>query len=178
MAEGQGKRKATPRRTHAEAHLCQDRAYRLKVDGGMSFDAIAKTPDPTHKLGQLYANASAARVAYLAGAQRVRGTEKESPLSVTERRALQDDRYERLIQAWMPKALGGSGEATDRILRALNQQADLHGLKTKASVPEVEDGGQEDVADELATRRERARQDAAAALRGAAPGPPAPPTRG
>lgn len=169
--------KTSGRRTKDETRQCQERAYMLKTSGGMSFDAIAQSPDPTGKSPTLYANASAARAAYLAQANRVRGTEDEPALSVTERRALSDDRYERLIQSWMPKAIGGNGEATDRVLRALAQQAALHGLNVRPAAPALEDAKGGDPADELAERRARARAEAAAALRGAtasAP-PPTPP---
>lgn len=167
----------TPRRTKGQAEECQDRAYLLKVQGGLTFELIAQTPDPTGVLPQLYANASAARQAYLAAAVRHRGTESEAPLSVLERRAMQDDRYERLLQTWLPKAFAGSGEATDRCLRALNQQADLHGLKVKPAEAERAAGGEEDVADELAERRAKAQREHAAALRATAPAAAPPPAR-
>lgn len=157
------------RRTKAQAEQCQEVAYRLKALGGLSFDQIARTPDPTGVADQLYANASAARQAYLAHASRVRGTEDEPPLSVTERRALADDRYERLIQAWMPKAINGSGEATDRVLKAMRQQEELHGVRVRPGAPTVDDGGGKDVGDELAERRDKARRAAAEAVRGATP---------
>ena len=169
-------RRAKPRRTAAESHSCQARAYQLKVAGGMSFEDIAATPDPTGKADRLYANASAARAAYLAHAQRVRGVEDEPPLSVAERRALMDDRYERLVQALFPRAISGNGEAADRVLRALAQQAALHGLNVRPAPALPDDEAKGDPADELAQRRERARAEAAAALRSAAPAtPPAPP---
>lgn len=167
--------RTSARRTKEETRTCQERAYTLKAYGGMSFEAIAATPDPTGKSDTLYANASAARAAYLSHSQRVRGTEDEAPLSVTERRALQDDRYERLIQAWMPRAIGGNGEATDRVLRALGQQSALHGLNVKPATPVPDDEKGGDPADELAERRAAAQQAAAAALRGATPAAPPPP---
>lgn len=170
--------KSSARRTKAETLLCQERAYTLKTYGGMSFDAIANTPDPTGKSPTLYANASAARAAYLAQAARVRGTEGGPAPTVSERRALHDDRYERIIRAFMPTAMQGNGEAADRVLRALAQQADLYGLRTRAAAPAIEDPKGGDPADELAERRRRAQEQAAAALRAATPAapPPAPGT--
>lgn len=167
--------RSSARRTKAETQLCQERAYTLKAYGGMSFDAIARTPDPTGKSATLYANASAARAAYLAQAARVRGTEGEPAPTVAERRALTDDRYERIIQALMPKALQGNHEAADRVLRAMAQQAELYGLKTRAASPAIEDSKGGDPADELAERRRRAQEQAAAALRGSASAAPPPP---
>lgn len=148
----------------------------LKTQGGLNFDQIAGMPDPTGVADTLYSNASAARAAYLAHAQRVRGTDREDPLTVTERRALMDDRFERIIQTWLPKALQGSENAAMIALRALAGQRDLHGLNTRAGAPQP-DEGPEDVADELADRRAKSREAArAAALRdtaaAAAPPPP------
>lgn len=168
---------SSARRTRDETRQCQERAYTLKTYGGLSFDAIAKQPDPTGRSGSMYANASSARAAYLAQAQRVQGTDREPALSVTERRALTDDRYERLIQSLLPKAITGNGEAADRVLRAMAQQAALHGLNVRPAAPAIEEPKGGDPADELAERRAHARAAATAALRGAAPAapPPSPP---
>lgn len=143
----------------------------------MTFDQIASTPDPTNTGPTLYANAASARQAYLAHADRVRGTTDESPLTVRERRALQDDRYERILQRWLPRALDGSESATVLCLRAMDGQQNLHGLKTRPGAPET-DTGPEDVGDELAERREQSRQEArAAALRSTAAVTSPPPPR-
>lgn len=176
-AEGTGRESKRLKRTKEQTEECQARAYMLKTSGGMSFGEIASSPDPTYTAPSLYANASAARQAYLSYAAKVRGTEKEHPLSITERRALMDDRYERLIQAFMPRALGGQVESADRVLRAMRQQAELHGVNRRPSAPEVEDTGPEDPADELAERRARQRAEARErALRSTAPDtPPAAP---
>lgn len=176
--EGSGRKSGRLRRTAAQTEECQARAYMLKVSGGLTFDKIASSPDPTGTGPTLYANAAAARQAYLAHADRVRGTEDENPLSVRERRALQDDRYERIIQTWLPKSIGGSEQATILVLRALAGQQDLHGLKMRAAAPDAE-AEVEDVADELATRREQSRREAReAALRATAARESATPPRG
>jgi|SRR3954469_21123212 hypothetical protein len=162
------------RRTQAQTEACQAQAYLLKTQGGMTFYQIARASDPTGGAPTLYANASAARAAYLAHAQRVRGTEREDPLTVTERRALMDDRFERIIQTWLHRSLQGSENAAMIVLRALAGQRELHGLNTRAGAPQI-DEGPEDVADELADRRAKSRAAArAAAIRdtAAAAAPP------
>jgi len=163
------------RRNRSQTEECQERAYVLKTQGGLNFDQIARMPDPTGVAPTLYSNASAARAAYLAHAQRVRGTDREDPLTVTERRALMDDRFERLIQTWLLRAIQGSEAAAVIVLRAMAGQRDLHGLNTRAAAAQI-DEGPEDVADELADRRAKGREAArAAALRATASAtPPAP----
>jgi hypothetical protein len=172
MARDKGRRH---RRTRAESDLCAERAYWLKTNGGLSFQAIADSADITGHGPTLYSTSSAARAAYLAHSAKVRGTDKESPLSVNERRALMDDRFERLVQTWLVKAMGGSENAALIVLRAMAGQRELHGLNMRAAAPQIEEGP-EDVADELADRRARSRQEArAAALRSAAADQAAPP---
>jgi hypothetical protein len=159
--EGSGRKSLRLRRTADQTRQCQERAYTLHTAGALTFDKVAASPDPTGTGPSLYANAAAARQAYLSHAQRVRGTADEHPLSTRERRALSDDRYERLLQTWMVKALGGSAEATVLCLRALAGQRELWGLNIRPSNPDVEEGP-EDVADELADRRARSRAEARA----------------
>jgi hypothetical protein len=161
--EGLGRKSPRLRRTKAETEQCQERAHFLRTVGALDFDRIAESPDPTGTGPSLYSNAAAARQAYLAHATRVRGTKEEPALTVRERRALTDDRYERILQAWMVKALGGSETATMLCLRALHDQQELWGLRIRPSSPDIEEST-EDVADDLAdrraTKRSKARADA------------------
>jgi len=174
VPEGSGRRSGRLRRTAEQTRTCQERAYTLHTAGALTFDKVAASPDPTGTGPTLYANAAAARQAYLAHAQRVRGTDDEHPLSTRERRALSDDRYERLLQTWMVKALNGSEAATVLCLRALAGQRELWGLNIRPSAPDVEEGP-EDVADDLAERRAKSRAEARAhALRDSAARTPPP----
>jgi hypothetical protein len=176
--EGTGRGSPRLRRNSEQTRICQERAYTLHTAGCLTFDRVAASVDPTGTGPTLYANAAAARQAYLSHATRVRGTADESPLTVRERRALTDDRYERLLQTWLVKAIGGSEAATMLCLRALAGQRELWGLNIRPSAPDVEETS-EDIADELAQRRADSRAAArAAALRhpGARPAPAPPRT--
>jgi hypothetical protein len=116
----------------------------------------------------LYASPGAARNAVLAADRRhgglpsiknqdgSRSSAAPDEVSTAERRAVMRARYERLIQALMPKAMTGNGEAIDRVTRVLTQMADLDGLKIRPAAPTLDVGGEEgDPVDELRRRREQ-----------------------
>ena len=67
---------------------------------------------------------------------------KASALSDTDTYiSLQNERYESLIGAHWEKAMQGKGFDTDRVLKAMDQQADLLGLKQPAKQHVEMDGG-------------------------------------
>lgn len=154
------------------AHAKQDHARMLKT-AGLSYQQIADSPDPTadpRKPTRLYASAGSARNAVLAARARHDGVLNESEITIAERRRLFDDRYERLIAAMLPAALKGDADARRDVLRAMRDQAELHGVKIRASAPVVDTGGEEDdPVDELAVARERRAADGQAGTDAAAP---------
>jgi hypothetical protein len=155
------------------AHARQDRARTLKL-AGLTYAQIADSVDPSSNPAnptRLYSSAGAARIAVLASQARHGGEVEPTKVGTGERRALLDDRYERIIQSWMPKALGGDKEAAKIVNTALAQQAQLHGLNLRPAAAPIDTAGGEDTVDDIGRKRAE-RQAAARAATAAAPTPP------
>ena len=139
----------------SRAQAKQDHARLLRT-GGLSYAQIAAAFDPTgppQNPGRLYANASAARNAVITARLRHGGEIEPQSVSAAERRALSDDRYERLIQTWMPKALSGDAEAAQIVERAMLGQATLHGLNLRPPAALIDAAPGNDPADDIARKR-------------------------
>jgi len=90
----------------------------------------AAAPRGNRPRRRLYGSSAAARQAVLVARERHAGEVKAEDVPAEERRALLDNRYERIIEAYMPLAADGDNDATELLLQALAQQAQLHGLNT------------------------------------------------
>jgi hypothetical protein len=139
----------------------QDRARRLKVVG-LTYQQIADSLDDEGR--RLYASAGSARRAVLASQERGGGEVRAAEVTTGERRALADDRYERLIQTWMPKALSGDDRAADIIGKYLVAQAALHGTNLRPAAVTPDSGaGEGDHVDDIRRKREERHAARAAA---------------
>ena len=148
------------------AHVKQDHARLLRTSG-MTFADIADSFDPTgppERPGCLYANASAARNAVITARLRHGGEIEPQSVAAAERRATSDDRYEQLIQAWMPRAMEGDVDAAGIVARAMAAQATLHGLNLRPPAAVVASAASDDPADDIA--RKRAERQAASRAEG------------
>ncbi|HEV2930437.1 MAG TPA: hypothetical protein VGW74_17265, partial [Propionibacteriaceae bacterium] len=140
---------------------------------GLTYAQIADSIDPSSNPAnptRLYSSAGAARIAVLASQNRHSGEVEPKKIPTGERRSLADDRYERIIQAWMPKALKGDKEAAKIVNTALAQQAQLYGLNLRPAAAPIDTAGGEDTVDDIG--RKRAERQAAARAAASAASPP------